>query len=87
MKKLVRTAQTYAAPFVEAKDEMQSTFRRLFRRPSEQSYQGFRNFPFQSGLQFLDVGANRGQTTASLRLFQPFVTIIAFEPNPFPHSD
>lgn len=82
LKKAVRTAQTYAAPMLEVKAWTQRNLRSFLRRPSEASYRAFRNFPFESGSQFLDVGANRGQTIASIRLYKPNVPIMAFEPNP-----
>jgi FkbM family methyltransferase len=81
LRKVVRTAQTYAAPFVDVKAWTQRTVRQIFRIPSETSYRAFRSFPLQAGEQFLDIGANRGQTIASIRLYKPVAPILAFEPN------
>lgn len=82
MKKLIRTAQTYAGPLLEIKAWTQRTMRSTLRRPSEPCYRSFRDFPFEPEAQFLDVGANRGQTISSMRLYRPNQRIIAFEPNP-----
>ncbi|QZT58432.1 FkbM family methyltransferase [Mycolicibacterium austroafricanum] len=82
LKKAVRTAQTYAAPLLEAKVWTQRKVRSALRMPSEPSYRAFERFPFDAGLEFLDIGSNRGQTIASLRLYRPSVPILGFEPNP-----
>lgn len=96
LKKAVRTAQTYAAPLLELKTWSQRTYRELVRIPSDPSYQSFNSFPLAADRQFLDIGANRGQTIASFRLYQATYPVLAFEPNPllaerlrqqFAHSD
>ena len=81
LKKAVRTAQTYAAPLLEAKAWTQRSLRSTFKMPSEPSYRAFEKFPFEPNLQFLDVGANRGQTLASIRLYNSSVPVLGFEPN------
>ena len=82
LKKAVRTAQTYAAPLLETKAWTQRKVRSAIRVPSEPSYRAFREFPFTPGQQFIDVGANRGQTIDSVRLYNSGVPLVAFEPNP-----
>lgn len=81
-KKGVRTAQTYTPGLVDLKAAAQRSGRRLLRRPNEPVYRVFARFPFEPGTALLDVGANRGQTIASLRLYRADVEIEAFEPNP-----
>ena len=81
-KKIVRTAQTYAAPCVDAKAWTQRTVWRTLRIPSERSYKAFRSFPLRPVEEFLDIGANRGQTIVSMRIYKSVVQIVAFEPNP-----
>lgn len=82
LKKAVRTAQTYAAPLVDVKAWGQRKLRQLRRAPSDECYRAFQRLPIQSGRQFLDIGANRGQTIASFRLYHQSTPIVAFEPNP-----
>ncbi|WP_172798347.1 FkbM family methyltransferase [Mycobacterium sp. GA-1285] len=79
---MVRTAQTYAAPFSEVKPWAQQKLNRILRKPSDPDYRAFDRFPFGSDAQFLDIGANRGQTIASVRLYHPLLPVQAFEPNP-----
>lgn len=81
LKKAVRTAQTYAAPLLEAKAWTQRNLRSVLKVPSEPSYRAFKTFPFEPSLQFLDVGANRGQTLASIRLYNSSIPALGFEPN------
>jgi FkbM family methyltransferase len=82
LKKAIRTVQTYAGPLVDAKAWTQRTVRRIFRIPSEASYKAFESFPLAPGQQILDIGANRGQTIASIRLYKAGAPVVAFEPNP-----
>lgn len=82
MGKLFRTAQTYVPALVDAKAWAQRTVRRTLRIPSEASYKAFERFPLEDGATFLDIGANRGQTIDSIRLYRSNVPILSFEPNP-----
>lgn len=81
-KKFIRTAQTYAGPLVECKGLAQRSFRKLARVPSDASYRAFRRLGAINRGDFLDIGANRGQTIASMRLYYSRLPIVAFEPNP-----
>jgi FkbM family methyltransferase len=63
-----------------------ATARYLLRRPHEADYAAFGLFPQTDGL-FLDVGANAGMSSMSLRLYQRRAQIIAIEPNPFHEPD
>lgn len=49
--------------------------------PAEPSYRAFEFVRPAEGLQFLDIGANRGQTIASFRLYDQSTPVVAFEPN------
>ncbi len=81
LKKIVRTAQTHFPFLLEAKATIQRQARAALRLPSEDTYRLFKFFPFRAGQQFVDVGANRGQTIASFRLWRDDVPIVSFEPN------
>jgi FkbM family methyltransferase len=54
----------------------------LLRIPAEASYRAFECFPLALGEAYVDIGANRGQTIASIRLYKQVAPIVAFEPNP-----
>ncbi len=82
MSKLLRTAQTYVPPLVDAKAWAQRTYRRTMRIPSETSYKAIARFPLEPGKAFVDIGANRGQTIESIRLYRGADPIVSFEPNP-----
>jgi FkbM family methyltransferase len=82
LKKAVRTAQTYAAPLVDVKAWGQRKLRKARRVPSDSCYRAFEQLPVQAGHQFLDIGANRGQTVDSFRLYERSASVVAFEPNP-----
>lgn len=82
MKKAVRTAQTFAGPLLEVKVWGQRTLRQLRRIPSDPCYRAFEYLRVQSGQQFIDIGANRGQTIASFRLYDKSTPVVSFEPNP-----
>ncbi|MCV7227511.1 FkbM family methyltransferase [Mycolicibacterium komossense] len=81
LKKAVRTAQTYAAPLVDIKAWGQRELRRIRHSPSDSCYRAFEKLPVATGRQFLDIGANRGQTIDSFRLYQKATPILAFEPS------
>ena len=81
-RKLIRTAQTHFPSLVEFKFGLQRAMRAGLRKPSHSIYRFFQRFPFAPGQQFLDIGANRGQTIDSFRLFRKDVSLVAFEPNP-----
>ena len=52
------------------------------RIPSETSYKAIARFPLEPGKAFVDIGANRGQTIKSIRLYRAADPIVSFEPNP-----
>lgn len=62
------------------------TARFLSRRPHDPDYAVFGLFPQTDGL-FLDVGANAGMSSMSLRIYQRRARILAIEPNPYHEPD
>jgi FkbM family methyltransferase len=63
-----------------------ATARYLLRRPHDIDYAAFGLFPQTDGL-FLDLGANAGMSSMSLRIYQRRAHILAIEPNPFHEPD
>lgn len=63
-----------------------ATARYLLRRPHDVDYAAFGLFPQTEGL-FLDVGANAGMSSMSLRIYQRRARILAIEPNPYHEPD
>lgn len=62
------------------------TARFVLRRPHDPDYAAFGLFPQTDGL-FLDVGANAGMSSMSLRIYQRRARILAIEPNPYHEPD
>jgi FkbM family methyltransferase len=54
--------------------------------PVEPDFAALATMTFLEGRVMVDIGANRGETIAAARLFQPKVPIVAFEPNPLLHD-
>lgn len=82
MKKALRTAQVFFPLLADIKPAFYRRLMRITRQPSESTYKIFARFPFPAGSQFLDIGANHGQTLDSFRLFQKQSPVVSFEPNP-----
>ncbi len=80
-----------AAAYVEVqrttgrKPSLTSRINRVLHRPVEPDFAALRHFVPPTGTCYVDIGANRGETVASTRLFLPDVPIVAFEPNPVLH--
>jgi FkbM family methyltransferase len=77
-----------AAAYVEVqsrfgfKPDVTRRLNTLLRRPVEADFLALKNFRPAPGTVMVDIGANRGETIAAVRLFHPDVRIVAFEPNP-----
>jgi FkbM family methyltransferase len=77
-----------AAAYVEVqrttgrKPSLTSKLNRLRRRPIEPDFAVFEHLAVPPGQVLVDAGSNRGETIASMRLFQPHAPIVGFEPNP-----
>ena len=80
-KRVLRTLQTYAPPMVEFKFAAQAFVRGAFRYPHERDFEALRLLAIDDREDFVDIGANRGQSIQSIRLFRPQARIVAFEPN------
>jgi FkbM family methyltransferase len=80
-RRLLRTAQTYAPWLADAKAELQHLLRGIARRPFEPDFAALRLFGGEDRLH-LDVGANRGQSIAAIRMTARCPRILSFEPNP-----
>jgi FkbM family methyltransferase len=79
--KAVRTFQNYV-PILQAKKENAQTFlRKAIRVPHETDFVIFKYLNFDNKV-FVDVGANRGQSIESARLFRPDIRVVSFEPLP-----
>jgi FkbM family methyltransferase len=80
-----------AAAYVEVqrttgrKPSLSSRINRVLQRPVEPDFAALRHFRPPAGTCYIDIGANRGETIASARLFLAAVPIVAFEPNPVLH--
>jgi FkbM family methyltransferase len=64
------------------KPDLRRRFNRVMRRPIEADFNVFRFYRNPEGMVYLDVGAHRGATIEAVRLFQPRLPVVAFEPNP-----
>jgi FkbM family methyltransferase len=63
-----------------------ATARYMLRHPHDPDYAAFGLFPQSDGL-FLDIGANAGMSSMSLRVYQRRARILAIEPNPYHEPD
>ncbi len=70
-----------------ARFELQRKVIATLRRPAEPDYRALAHFRAGEGECVLDVGANRGLTLVSTRLYLPSITLHAFEPNPVLAAD
>jgi FkbM family methyltransferase len=64
------------------KPGLRSRILTLLKRPDEADFNALQAFKMPAGKCFVDIGANRGETIAAVRLFHPDTAIFAFEPNP-----
>ncbi|MFE0756874.1 FkbM family methyltransferase [Inquilinus sp. NPDC058860] len=81
-RKVGRTAQVHIPFLRELGKSAEHRLRLLTRAPHDRELQGLRLIDVPSGALFLDVGANRGWATHSIRTICPHVRIDGFEPNP-----
>ncbi len=79
IQKALRTVQHYLPGGRDGREAVSRTIRRLGRKLHEPDFAALRFFP--PGQLLLDVGANYGQSAASMRLLQPEARIISYEPN------
>jgi FkbM family methyltransferase len=81
LKKLLRTVQTCFPALLETKFRVMRFYRNLFGVPFENDFNALALFPAQPGALYLDVGANRGQSTDAILMKRAGVKIQLFEPN------
>mgnify|MGYP001794815692 CR=1 FL=1 len=80
LKKGLRTAQTFFPWGVDIKHKMMSSFYSATKKPFEPDFNFLSKFHFPDDECFIDVGANRGQSIAAMKLFHQNAEIVAFEP-------
>lgn len=80
LRKLARTAQSSAPWIREPKHRAQAAILARRHRPHEADFELLRHLTISTDHCIVDVGANRGQSIRSIRIFQPAVPIEAFEP-------
>ena len=82
LRRLLRTAQNFFPAAKGWKDRFYYYMRKWLRIPHERDFRVLRLIPDRPDDLYLDVGANHGQSIASIRLFKPRVPIVSFEPHP-----
>jgi FkbM family methyltransferase len=82
VKMLLRTIQINFPIFLDAKFALMRQYRNSRRIPFDSDFAGIRLFPLTAGALFLDVGANRGQSTDAILMMAENSCIQLFEPNP-----
>jgi FkbM family methyltransferase len=79
-KKMLRTAQIHFPGWVDTKFAVMRMYRKTLRRPFEDDFNALALFPPMDGV-YLDVGANRGQSTDAILMRRPGARVHLFEPN------
>jgi FkbM family methyltransferase len=82
IKKLVRTLQVKLPALRDLKFTTQRVYRSALRIPFEADFRALRLLPDDPSALYLDVGANRGQSTEAIRLYKKAARVAMFEPNP-----
>lgn len=82
VKKLLRTLQANFPFLLETKFSLMRLFRNKLGIPSEKDFRALHLFPNTGKALFLDVGANRGQSTDAILMQTKNSRIQLFEPNP-----
>jgi FkbM family methyltransferase len=81
IKKLIITVQSEFHFLGEAKLAVYHFGNKALRRPHEEEFRCLRFIPDDAPGNYLDVGANNGQSIESITLFKPRAHIYSFEPN------
>ncbi|WP_225769749.1 FkbM family methyltransferase [Inquilinus sp. Marseille-Q2685] len=81
-RKIGRTAQVHIPFLRELGKSVEHRWRLLIRAPHDRELDGLRLIDVPGNALFLDVGANRGWATRSIKAICPNVRIDGFEPNP-----
>jgi FkbM family methyltransferase len=77
----LRTVQTSFPGLVDAKFAVMRSYRNARKIPFDRDFEGIRFFPLTPGALFLDVGANRGQSTDAVLMLTNDTLVQLFEPN------
>jgi FkbM family methyltransferase len=80
-KKLIRTLQVEFPFLLDLKFAVMRYWRAVLRRPFERDFAALPLLRPPQGAEFLDVGANRGQSIEAIHMVCPQVIVRAFEPN------
>ena len=81
MKKLLRTLQVNFPAMLELKFLLMRSARTMLNKPFEYDFNAISLFPDIDDALYLDIGANRGQSTDAILMGKPNVRIQMFEPN------
>ena len=81
MKKLLRTLQVQFPYLLDAKFKLMRFLRNILRIPFENDFYALSLFPDVEDALFLDVGANRGQSSDAILMKRKNIWIYLFEPN------
>lgn len=82
VKKMLRTIQTSFPGLVDTKFALMRQYRNRFGIPFDKDFNAIDLFPDADEALFLDVGANRGQSTDAILMKRKNCRIQLFEPNP-----
>lgn len=80
--KLLRTAQAQFPGLLDTKFKVTRSYRNALNKPFENDFNALPLFPETGGELFLDVGANRGQSTDAILMRRRNPRLQLFEPNP-----
>ncbi len=80
-KKYLRAFQVHFPFLLDAKFSAMRWVRRTFRLPFEEEFRAIPLFNPPEGALFLDIGANRGQSTDAILMQHPTARVTLFEPN------
>ena len=81
IKKALRTLQVEFPFLLEWKFRSMRALRRVLKRPFEADFAAIPLLSPPAGALFLDVGANRGQSTDAILMLNPGARVVLFEPN------
>lgn len=81
LKKAIRTLQVEAPFLLDLKFSVYRTVGAALRRPFEEDFRALPLLRAPQGAEFLDIGANRGQSIDAIHMMCPHVHVRAFEPN------
>lgn len=82
VKKIFRSIQVYFPFLQDLRFSTQMKLNRLRGKPHEYDFNLLRFFPDDRPLQFVDIGANRGEAIQSMLTMKKNCSVTGFEPNP-----